>query len=106
METTYEWDIEEDDGDLISPDILDHHHEDRLSDFGVVWKNLSNPNFSLVLVRDTHDRHGNLKLRLWAYCTREDGKLVLPKTFDNCGEATEYVVPQRFHRELSKFQGT
>lgn len=92
--TYYEWDYEVIDSD--SGDVLDHWHEDSLSDFGRPLEE----NERLLLVRNEGNEIEGLTDRLWAYV--KDGKL--PEYFSNAeGNEVGYKVPKRFHDELAKY---
>jgi len=99
----YEWDVEEVSQDEYE-DVLDHDHQDHLSDFYVdrVTNALLRRNgFQLVLVRDRHDGFGDLVDRSWAYV--ED--MVLPERFDYAdGANTGAKVPERFRNELARLK--
>ena len=77
---TYEWDLEEMDGDSI-----EHHHSDK-------FKNLpENVEGEICLVRDSDDD------RSWAYL-KEDG--TLPEYFANSFGVEIAKVPKKFHKEI------
>jgi hypothetical protein len=116
----YEWDIETIGlmaNDSTIADVLDHNHQDRLSDFdrrdvaesmsgtATPGEGYTSHRFDLVLVRDEWEMCGKepveLGLRLWAYV--EAGKL--PEFFSTNRELTTIRVPVRFRRELSRITG-
>lgn len=95
----YEWDYEE--FDPQSGDILDHNHQDHLSQYD---SDAGLGPVRLVLIRNTgNDADGladGLADRLWAYV--KDGKL--PEFFTNeLGNDTGYIVPIKYHVELAKY---
>jgi len=95
-ETLYEWDQEESDS---YGDIQEHHHSPDLKMSGYDRAEFNEPRTALVLIKDWHDYDRELHDRSWAYATEVDGKLVLPTHFDGGDK-----VPQRFHKELARWQ--
>jgi hypothetical protein len=107
MTIHYEWDIEKwvvhGDGE---EEILDHHHRDRLAEFGAeelihaINRDAESADTytRLVLVRDRYD-HRDLACRSWAYVT-EDGKM--PERFLDAYDRPVATVPKRFIEEFSR----
>jgi len=89
MTTTYEWDIETIDE---AGDIVDHSHSTKVPTEAL------KPNQELVLVKDVHNRQGELQDRAWAYVVA--GKL--PVAFQNA--LGDYVgkVPLAFQLEFGQ----
>jgi len=85
----YEWDIEY--FNPVTQNIEDHNHSSECP--GIPTE----PDLSLVLVRDTYSMHEgepfDLEYRTWAYIEGNH----LPETFDD-----GVKVPQKFHKELEK----
>lgn len=97
QKTFYEWDMEMLDE---NGDIDDHDFSDKCP--GIP----DDPQYKLVLVRDTYEWPSNdpqrkcdpdLVDRLWAYV--ENGNL--PEYFSGCDYSTDVRVPIKFHRELA-----
>lgn len=100
QQTSYEWDIEVTDA---HGDIVDHIFSDKCPDFAELNRTRislmkKNESAILVLVRNIGEGYKSDPLsfhlieRSWAYV--KDGKL--PEQFDD-----GYVVPKRFHKEIS-----
>lgn len=81
----YEWDVEEYDED---GEILDHNFYKECPSVP------TEPNKSLVLIRDVVHEFDGVIQRNWAYVT--NGKL--PEFFDN----TFIKIPNKYHKELNK----
>ena len=104
MSVSYEWDMEEVDE---HGDVADHSFADTLASSGFDRSELRPgrhevEGFDLVLVRDDDND------RVWAYCSLIGGKLVLQDCWNNgiqgAGDMPNWKVPQRFHKELARWQ--
>lgn len=103
----YEWDIEErinyeEDGKQCF-DIEDHNFSDTLEGFGpVAVRCIDNLNYVLVLHRKDYNNHGN-----WVgeevELTLKNGQFTMPEFFQDIDGDDSHKIPQRFHKELKKF---
>ena len=104
MAISYEWDHETSDE---HGDIDDHDFSDSLKMSGFDHSMLYQKGNDLVLVRNEGDQWEGLTDRFWAYArVAEDGKLYLPDHFNQGTgyEMPNMKVPQRFHKELARWQ--
>lgn len=72
-------------------DIVDHHHADKLKDYGPNIPLIDCINYHLTLVRDVGNEIDGVIDRQWAYVKNGE----LPNKFDDGS-----VIPQRFIKEL------
>jgi len=107
MTIVYEWDIET--VDTTTGDIVDHYHEDTLSDLVTNlerWDPEPNERYRLVLVRDVRDDCG-VQDRAWWYV--EDNPAVPGVRFDDLGGfvfgngAGGVQVPRKYLREFKRY---
>lgn len=102
MAISYEWDIEESDE---YGDIVDHDFRGSLSEYGINRPAIDGERLSLVLVRNTLDKYGDLREREWAYATQQGGRWILHEDFQDAGERPGAKVPKRFRDELAAWAG-
>jgi hypothetical protein len=99
MAVTYEWDVEEMDGD----DIVDHNHFDTYAE-ALAFANSSHMRgkpWRMVLVRDVGNDVEGLTNRAWAYL--DYARLRLPKFFDYGDDVgSSIAVPKRFQAEVDR----
>ncbi len=94
---SYEWDIEElDITDPNDPQVLDHHHADKLPEFFTAGALIVDDEHELCLVRDDASRGG---CREWAYVTEAGG---LPEFFQDAHQRNGSKVPKRFCEEFAR----